>query len=306
MSHDVIVCVHNGGKDVEACLQSLVRHWEPARVRKLILVDDCSGPEMARFLAGFERAHGFVQRLRLEQQHYYTRAANAGLAQSDARLRTLLNSDTLVTPGWIGRIQDVFALSPEIGIVGPLSNAASTQSVPFVKSSATQTAINDLPPGVTIDDFAAFIAQTGRDVPPPFTPLIHGFCMTISTAVLDAIGMFDDELFPRGYGEENDFCFRAENAGFILAVAVDTFIYHVKSVSYPSNEREALMRDGMQKLAHRHGTPRIRMAVNYMERHPGLQAMRNAVVAAWPEVYRESPPLDPAPSPKFPKNVSSA
>lgn len=285
MSHDVIVCVHNGGRDVETCLQSLVRHWEPARARKLILVDDCSGSEMARFLADFERDHGFVQRLRLERQHYYTRAANAGLAQSDARLRTLLNSDTVVTPGWIGRIQKVFALSPEIGIVGALSNAASTQSIPFVKSSATQTAINDLPPGVTIDDFAAFIARTGRGVQPPFTPLIHGFCMTVSAAVLDAIGVFDEELFPRGYGEENDFCFRAENAGFILAVAVDSFIYHVKSVSYPSAERETFMRDGMKNLVHRHGATRIRTAVAYMEEHPTLQIMRQAVLDAWPHFY---------------------
>jgi GT2 family glycosyltransferase len=286
MSHDVIVCVHNGGKDVEACLQSLVRHWEPTRLGKLILVDDCSGPEMAGYLAGFERDHGFVRRLRLEQQHYYTRAANAGLAQSDARLRTLLNSDTIVTPGWIGRIQEVFALSPEIGIVGPLSNAASTQSVPFVKSAATQTAINDLPPGVTIDEFAAFIARTGRDVPPPFTPLVHGFCMTISAAVIAAIGMFDEEFFPRGYGEENDFCFRAEDAGFVLSVAVDAFVYHVKSVSYSSAEREAFMRDGMQNLARRHGATRIRAAVAYMEGHPGLQRMRQAVLDAWPEFYR--------------------
>lgn len=36
--------------------------------------------------------------------------------------------------------------------------------------------------------------------------------MYIKQALFDDIGLFDDENFPRGYGEENDFCMRAFHA----------------------------------------------------------------------------------------------
>jgi len=288
MSHDVIVPVHNGGRDVENCLNSIFRHLEPDVVQNLIIVDDCSGSEMKAYLERVAAERDCVQLIRLDSQHYYTKASNIGLRRSSAQYRTLLNSDTVVTKDWIHKIRDAFSISPEIGIVGPLSNAASTQSVPFIKSSANQTAINTLPSDVSIDEFARFIEVAATGVLPPFTPLVHGFCLTLSSRVIDEIGLFDEELFPRGYGEENDYCFRAENAGFILCIALDAFVYHVKSKSYASAEREAFMRAGMTNLAERHGVTRIRAAVDYMESHPSLHKMRQAVLNRWPEFYGRS------------------
>lgn len=285
MSHDVIVCVHNGGDDVVKCLDSLICHWDAEKVERLIVVDDCSSYKMKTYLEGWAPRHDQVTLIRHDEQHYYTRAANSGLKASDAKYRTLLNSDTIVTEGWERKIKAAFAQSPEIGIVGPLSNAASTQSVPFIKSSAAQTAINNLPAGVDVNVMGRFVEQAAEGVLPPFTPLVHGFCLSINSEVLDEIGYFDEDLFPRGYGEENDFCFRAENAGFLLKISVDTFIYHVKSKSYKSAEREAFMRDGMKNFAGRHGPQRIRAAIDYMEQHPSLITMRQAVLDRWPDFY---------------------
>src|SRR3712207_8814600 len=46
----------------------------------------------------------------------------------------------------------------------------------------------------------------------------NGFCMYIRRDCLDAVGMLDEEAFPRGYGEENDFCMRATRDGWINLV----------------------------------------------------------------------------------------
>jgi len=285
LSHDVVVCVHNGLDDVKLCLSSLVNFWDIKGLNKLIVVNDCSGNETTDYLDGFAESHDYVQVLNLASQHYYTKAANVGLVASKANLRTLLNSDTIVTKNWWRKIQKVFGISPAIGIVGPLSNAASTQSVPFVKSSKDQTAINELPAGVSIDKFGQFIEKSGTDVVTPFVPLVHGFCLTIRDTVLNEIGYFDEEAFPRGYGEENDFCFRAEDAGFVLAVAVDTFVFHAKSKSYTSADRVKFMRDGMHNFSRKHGADRIRKAVTFMEQNVHLQSMRDAVLAKWPKHY---------------------
>jgi len=284
MVHDVIVCVHNGHDDVANCLESLIKHWS-AGLQRLIIVDDKSDQAMVSMLQKFAAERDFVTIIRLDEQHYYTKAANKGLAESSADICTLLNSDTIVTEGWDQRIKATFKAFPQVGIVGPLSNAASTQSLPFVKSSANQTAINTLPPSVTIDEFASFVRKEAAGLTFPFVPLVHGFCLSISRKVIEAIGYFDEEGFPRGYGEENDYCFRADDAGFILAVALDTFVYHVKSKSYSSQDRVAFMNTGSKMFAKKHGTERIRQAIQYMEGNPHLQAMRNAVLAKWPKHY---------------------
>src|SRR5690606_40059987 len=41
-------------------------------------------------------------------------------------------------------------------------------------------------------------------------PRAVGFCMYIRRECLDQIGLFDEERFGRGYGEENDFSMRSE------------------------------------------------------------------------------------------------
>ncbi|WP_412063962.1 glycosyltransferase family 2 protein [Rhizobium sp. SYY.PMSO] len=284
MLHDVVVCVHNGHDDVENCLESLISNWNNG-LQRLIIVDDQSDAAMVSTLSKFAEGRDFVTIIRLNEQHYYTKAANKGLSESSADICTLLNSDTIVTQGWDQRIRATFKAFPQIGIVGPLSNAASTQSLPFVKSSANQTAINSLPPGVSIDEFAAFVSKEAAGQTFPFVPLVHGFCLSISRKVIETIGYFDEESFPRGYGEENDYCFRAEDAGFILAIAIDTFVYHVKSKSYSTQDRIAFMNAGSKMFAQKHGSERIRQAIQYMESNPHLQTMRNAVLAKWPTHY---------------------
>lgn len=284
-SHDVIVCIHNGLYDVQLCIESLIKYWQPDITNNIILVDDMSDVETKRYLSSISQKYKFIQLLTLEEQHYYTKAANAGLRESNADLCTLLNSDTIVTPNWAQKIQAVFTLNPFIGIVGPLSNAASTQSIPIVKSSKDQTAINTIPTGVSNEEFNSFIEKAARDVTIPFVPLVHGFCLTISSNVFQKIGYFDEDLFPRGYGEENDFCFRAEDAGFLLAVAINTFIFHAKSKSYTNNDRIQFMQDGMRNFSNRHGSDRIKRSVEFMEKNPYLEKIRQAAIDNWPEFY---------------------
>ncbi len=80
---DVIVCVHNALDDVRRCLESVYRWSSPPF--SLILVDDGSGPETARYLAEFSESHG-CRLIRNDPARGYTFAANQGL-RLDGRLR---------------------------------------------------------------------------------------------------------------------------------------------------------------------------------------------------------------------------
>jgi len=157
---DIILCVHNALEDVKRCLESIVRHTDPRH--NIIFVDDGSDAECAAYLQQFAQVRGGVTVLRNEVRTGYTKAANRGLQQATAEIMVLLNSDTIVSTHWLDRLVECAESSPKIGIVGPLSNAASYQSVPERFDPGGDWALNPLSPGWDIDHIAAALAKISR------------------------------------------------------------------------------------------------------------------------------------------------
>ncbi len=272
-SVDVIVCVHNALDDVTKCLES-VELYKDKRMQ-LIVVDDGSDQQTADYLKQFCKTRSWTRLHRNKQAGGYTKAANAGLRLSSADLVILLNSDTVVTKNWVSKMDLALAATPGAGIVGPLSSAASHQSIPQHLSSKDQTAINVLPQGVSIDEMNSYCEKWSLKIFPR-VPLAHGFCLGISRPVISTVGYFDEDSFPSGYGEENDYCFRAIDAGFGIVIATDTYIFHSKSKSYDSAKRIKLMKSGSETLARLHGKPRIHRSITTMQHNPLLERMREA------------------------------
>ena len=245
---DLIVCVHDALEDVKQCLESVLRHT--TRPYSLILVDDGSGQETREYLAGFAESHQAAL-LRNEQARGYTFAANQGLRHSNSQYVVLLNSDTVVAPEWLDRMIACAESEPRIGLVGPLSNAATWQSVPEIITDG-QFAENRLPEDWTVADMGTLIAQhSGRLY--PGVPFLNGFCLMIKRALIEEIGYFDEKAFGRGYGEENDYSLRTRQAGWQLAVADDAYVFHHQSRSYSRERREELWRHADLALTEKYG-----------------------------------------------------
>lgn len=274
---DVIVCVRDALEDVHRCLASILERSD--RPLRLIVVDDGSAEPTAEYLARFAELNPAVDLRRNDgPRHGYTVAANIGLRASEAEHVVLLNSDTVVTRGWLARLLAVFEANDEIGIVGPLSNAASHQSVPAVRE-AGEWAVNELPDWLTDDAMAAVIARLpGEDAIP--VPFVNGFCYCISRRVIDAVGSFDEERFADGYSEENDYSRRAADAGFSLAVATRAYVRHAKSRSYGRDGRRELAKRNYQRFLEKHGEDQIRDLVADIEANERLAALRGSIEAA--------------------------
>lgn len=276
LSVEVCVPVHNARDDVERCLTSVVTTRPPGT--RLLVVDDGSAPETRDWLLGFAREHDDVTLLRNDEATGYTRAANSLLEASDGDLVLLLNSDTLVPPGWVERLSAIATASPDVGLVGPLSNAASWQSLPDVHTAADPPdfAVNELPAGWSVADMDFVVAATPSAVAPR-VPLLNGFCFGITRHLIEEIGRFDAEAFPRGYGEENDYCFRASDAGAALVLATDTYVFHAKSRSFTHEGRRLLSQAGSKAFRERWPKRRIDNAIQTMREHPVLQEKRELV-----------------------------
>ena len=270
---DVIVCVHDALDDVQRCLESISRARNDNQHR-LIIVDDGSTSLTAEYLKRFSDATPYCELHRNDVAQGYSKAANRGLASATGDLTILLNSDTIVTENWAEKLSDAVFSTPGIGIVGPLSNAASYQSIPDYRGVGDQTAINALPSDLTPKDMNSNCEHWTAAHILPRVPLIHGFCFGITRPVIDKIGYFDEDNFPRGYGEENDYCFRATDAGFGLVVATHTYIFHAKSRSYTDHIRIPLMKAASRTFRRIHGHSRVKRAERSMAENPILIALR--------------------------------
>ncbi|MDK2122793.1 glycosyltransferase [Parachitinimonas caeni] len=266
---DIVVCVHNALPDVKACLASVLRYTTlPYR---LILVDDGSQEDTAAYLKAFAFEQG-AHLIRHEAALGYTLAANRGMQATSGRYVVLLNSDTLVTPQWLERLVATAEVHPVVGIVGPLSNTASWQSVPEFEQDG-DWATNPLPAGMSIERFSQLLAlRAGRLN--PHMPFLNGFCLLIKRQLIDQIGLFDEETFAKGYGEENDYCLRARAAGFVLLLADDCYVYHAQSKSYSHERRQLLAEAAGRALAAKHGQAIIDAGVQQCRHSPVLQGIR--------------------------------
>lgn len=277
-SVDVIICIHNSLDDVKRCYQSVKSTVYTGGNVGVILVDDGSDGPTRDYLRSIESENPNVTLIRRESAGGYTVAANTGLRASNAKYCALLNSDTIVPKIWLTKIVDIFEKAPDIAIVGPLSNAASWQSVPERTSSTGGWAVNELPANFTVDTMDRQVEKASEQVAAVVrTPLVNGFCFVIRRTALEEIGFMDEVSFPRGFGEEDDFCMRTINAGYGIAIAVNTYVFHAKSKSYGSAARNELTKKGQIMLKKKHGERRLGRAVQTMRNNPYLAEMRAAL-----------------------------
>ncbi|MCA9349300.1 glycosyltransferase [Candidatus Saccharibacteria bacterium] len=281
---EVIYCVHNALEDVKICLESVKQHRQ--KNVSLIIIDDGSDGETKKYLEKYTSENkAWVSLNRKETGSGYTKAANRGLKLSTADLMILLNSDTIVTRNWTDKMAHAVFSTPGAGIVGPLSSAASHQSIPEHMSSKNQTATNDLPKGLSIEKMNDLCEKESTLNYYPRVPLVHGFCFGITKETVKKVGYFDEESFPYGYGEENDYCFRASSAGISLVLATNTYIFHEKSKSYSDpGRRIELMKQGNKKLQELRGKRRVERAIICMQDNPLLVKMRREAA----EIYNKA------------------
>lgn len=242
---DVVIPIYGGVEHARRCIKSVLAGRDAMRRPfELVLIDDASpGNEIAAMLNALEGLPGIVI-LRNPANLGFVATANRGMALHPDRDVVLLNSDTEVANDWLDRLFDHAYRAPRIATVTPFSNNATICSYPIF------CADNPLPAGMTTAALDALFASVNAGASLDL-PTAVGFCMVIRRACLQAIGLFDEQRFGRGYGEENDFCRRAVAAGWRNVLAADTFVFHAGGASFGEERLERVARAD-EVLAERH------------------------------------------------------
>ena len=254
---DVVIPVYRGLRHTLACIDSVLA-TKPRATRVLVIDDASPEPDLSAALDALHRRRR-IRLIRHAENRGFPAAANAGLRACAARDVVLLNSDTLVPPGWLDRLQAAAYAAADIGTVTPLSNDATIVSYPGPDGG------NPVPGLAEVNALDA-LAQQANGGALADLPTGVGFCLYLRRDCLDAVGLFREDCFAQGYGEENDLCLRARHLGWRSVAALGVFVGHVGSASFGA--------------ARRHLAARNLAVLNRL--HPGYDALVAAHIAADP------------------------
>lgn len=227
-SVDVIVPVYKNLDQSMRCLFSVLQAQQKTPFR-LVVVDDFSPDQELRAQLEKLAVSKLIELHQMPENLGFVGACNLAMSLHDDRDVVLLNSDTEVFGDWLDRLREAAFLRPRTGTVTPFSNNAEICSYPnFVQDNWSELEVED----AALDRLAAEV-NAGRTLE---IPTGVGFCLYIQRACLQAIGLFDQESFGKGYGEENDLCRRAAEAGWINVLAPNIFVRHYGGSSFGASK----------------------------------------------------------------------
>lgn len=220
-----VVVNHNTRDELLACLDSLAH----AGADEIVVVDAGS----ADGSAGAVRAHHPGVRVLELDNLGFGRAANAGVAASDAEVVVVANADTRFPAGSVRAMADHLAAHERVGALGPLIRFPdgrlqwSARAFPSIAQAIGHALLGMWRPenrwtrAYRLTDWDH---QSEREV-----DWVSGACLALRREAFDAVGGFDPSYFM--FVEDVDLCARLWEAGWSVVFSPVAEVTHVVGAS---------------------------------------------------------------------------
>ena len=208
----VIIPHYNAAHHLSPCFKALRGQTYPHL--EIILVDNGSTDSSVELT---RRDFPEVKIIELGQNQGLTGAINRGIAQAGGQIIVPLNNDTEVAPGWAQALVNALQAYPDAGIVASKMLLFDRRDTLHSAGDGFGTDGIPINRGVWEQDKGQFDRDT----------YIFGGCggaVAYRRAMLDYIGLFDEELFM--YLEDVDLNWRAQLAGYRAVFAPEAMVYH--------------------------------------------------------------------------------
>lgn len=220
------------------CVASVLKHTRAPY--ELIFVDIGSLDGTSEYLAGVATVHPQirVEVVRTPSDLGIKEAIREAIHWVRGDYVVLLNNDAVVTPGWLNQMIGLAAMTPAMGLVGPMSNYAAppqlVESIPYRinpkkprrlegRQGASEAAVDV----EAIDAFAAEFREKNKGKWLEAERL-GGFCLMMKREVLRRVNSQGqlDKWSDLSLFDSDILSAKAREAGFTLGVCRDLFVHH--------------------------------------------------------------------------------
>lgn len=176
---DILIVVKDQLSYVQSCIESIYRNTQNF---KLYVWDNNSKEETAKYLDGLKAIKDNFQLWRSESNEGFILPNNYLAARGVSPYVILLNSDTIVFPGW-DQVMIAWLQQKDDSVVGYMGSKLNHEG----KGGCVAYGHN--------------------------ADYICGWCMCMPRTICKKYGPFDQENLTFAYGEDSDFCFRVQEDG---------------------------------------------------------------------------------------------
>jgi len=200
---DIIMPVASGVEITKNCIESIIVNTSiPFR---LIVVDNKSDLVTKNYIKGVrDTLQSNFMLIENSENLGWIKAVNQGLKLSDAPYVCIMNNDVVIADKCFDNMVETMDKNPQIGLMNPAWEKEKYK-------------------GLKLDYIE--------------TDWCRGFCILVRRDVMNKIGYFD-EAYGFGYWEDNDYSVKAINAGYIPALALNSFAEHIKNVSVKNEMKQ--------------------------------------------------------------------
>jgi GT2 family glycosyltransferase len=234
----LVIPVFNQLAYTRECLDSIGRCTDLTKV-EIVVIDNGSIDGTRAFL---ERRTDITV-VRCAENYGVAPAWNLGIEHSSGRYLSILNNDIIVTPGWLQRTLQVFAVQPLTWCVTPIFTMGDMQQ-----------------------DFWRLAELLAANPAEPLEGGIVGFCFTVQRHAFEEIGVFD-ERFEIAFCEDTDFYQRLLASGHPPMIATNVLIHHygTKTAADLPAEGLEIWRRNEVRFAEKWGSMRLPGRDTYMD-----------------------------------------
>jgi GT2 family glycosyltransferase/glycosyltransferase involved in cell wall biosynthesis len=248
-----VVLNYRAGRDTLLAVKSLLASRHP--LDQIIVVDNDPGDDGRKALVGVASR---ITYLRAGRNRGFSGGMNLGIREAlgrGAERVLLVNSDVIVTPDCLERLERCLDATPGCGIAGPVVLARSEPD------RVASLGIGYRPRTGRMRHRGFGQRLDGRRMPATgAVDGVSGCLMLVAREVFDAAGYFDEDYFFSF--EDLDFCLRARRAGYATVLAGLAATHHEggRSIGARSPRRLYFAARGHLLLARRAGPPAGRLA----------------------------------------------
>jgi GT2 family glycosyltransferase len=208
---DIVIVNFNTENYLHDCLQSIGTASDSTIPQRVWVVDNGSDDGSVALIRNYDFVTGIFNR----KNRGYGFACNQGISAGNGDFIFLLNSDTMVTAGWLPPLLAILDSSSKVAVVGPrlINPEGLLVGVGVVGTNARPVIRGWQEPN------QPHLYQETIEV-----LSVCGACMGIKRRLIPVLGLFDEHYFH--YFEETDYCYNARFHGYKVIYCPKSTVIH--------------------------------------------------------------------------------